>query len=142
MNQPTDGPRSAAQRVAEARSRIECLSPDQVSEELEEGALLIDLREREELDQTGIISGSIHAPRGMLEFWADPSSPYHREIFDPARRMILYCASGGRSALAADLLQEMGYGNVAHLEGGTKAWKESGRSTEPIGAPLRSTSQA
>jgi rhodanese-related sulfurtransferase len=74
-----------------------------------------------------------HAPRGMLEFWADPTSAYHREEFDPARRTILYCASGGRSALAADTLQRMGYANVAHLDGGIKAWKEGGRPVEEVG---------
>jgi rhodanese-related sulfurtransferase len=68
----------------------------------------------------------------MLEFWADPTSPYHREEFDPARRTVLYCASGGRSALAADTLQRMGYTNVAHLDGGIKAWKEAGKPVEEI----------
>ncbi len=63
----------------------------------------------------------------MLEFWADTTSPYHRSEFDPNRRIILHCASGGRSALAADTLQQMGYTNVAHLDGGIKAWSEAGQ---------------
>jgi rhodanese-related sulfurtransferase len=67
----------------------------------------------------------------MLEFWADPSSAYHRSEFDPSRRVILYCASGGRSALAADLLGSMGYTNVAHLDGGIKAWREQEYPIEP-----------
>ena len=66
----------------------------------------------------------------MLEFYADASLPYHKEEFDPQRRIILHCASGGRSALAAATLQEMGYGNVAHLDGGLKAWQEAGQPTE------------
>lgn len=142
MSQPTGRPSTAAQMVAEARARIESLTAEQVAEELRQGALLVDLRESDERAQNGIIAGSIHAPRGMLEFWADPSSAYHRAEFDPARRIILHCASGGRSALAADLLGEMGYENVAHLEGGLKAWKESGRSSEPLGASLPATPQA
>jgi rhodanese-related sulfurtransferase len=66
----------------------------------------------------------------MLEFYADPTSPYHRPEFDPSRRIILHCASGGRSALAAATLRQMGYGNVAHLDGGLKAWKERGLPAE------------
>lgn len=131
MSQASPAPRTAAQMVAEARTRVENLTPEQVADELRRGATLIDLRESEERSQNGSIPGAIHAPRGMLEFWADPSSPYHRQEFDPSRRIVLHCASGGRSALAADLLQQMGYRNVAHLEGGLKAWKESGQSVEP-----------
>jgi rhodanese-related sulfurtransferase len=77
--------------------------------------ILVDLREPEERAQNGAIPGGVHGPRGMLEFWADPSSPYHRAELEPTRRVILYCASGGRSALAADILGQMGYTNVAHL---------------------------
>jgi rhodanese-related sulfurtransferase len=65
----------------------------------------------------------------MLEFWADPASPYHRPEFDPARRTVLYCASGGRSALAARTLQSLGYVDVAHLDGGIKSWKQAGHPT-------------
>jgi rhodanese-related sulfurtransferase len=68
----------------------------------------------------------VHAPRGMLEFYADATSPYHRAEFDQTRRVILHCASGGRSALAADTLAVLGYTDVAHLEGGLKAWQEEG----------------
>ncbi len=93
---------------------------------------LVDIREDDERAQSGAIPGAVRAPRGMLEFWADPTSPYHREEFSPDRRTILYCASGGRSALAADTLQGMGYGNVAHLDGGIKAWKEGGRPVEEV----------
>ena len=118
-------PKSATEMVADAKGRIENLTAEQVASELnEEDVVLIDIREDDERSQAGIIPNSVAAPRGMLEFWADPTSAYHREEFDPARRTILYCASGGRSALAADTLQKMGYGNVAHLDGGIKAWKE------------------
>ena len=128
-------PKSAAQMVAEAKGHVENLTPQQVAAEVEGGeAILIDIREDDERLQSGAIPNALRAPRGMLEFWADPTSPYHREEFDPARRTILYCASGGRSALAADTLQRMGYRNVAHLDGGIKAWKEAGKTLEEIRA--------
>ncbi len=123
--------KTAAQLVAEAKQRVENLTPAQVTAEVATGeALLVDLREPNELAQSGTIPGAIHAPRGMLEFYADPASPYHRSELDPARRVILYCASGGRSALAADVLASLGYANVAHLDGGLKAWREAGGPVE------------
>ena len=124
-------PKAAAQMVADAKGRIENLTPEQVASELDrEDVILIDIREDNERVQNGVIPNSVPAPRGMLEFWADPTSAYHREEFDPSRRTILYCASGGRSALATDTLQGMGYENVAHLDGGIKAWKEGGHPIE------------
>ncbi len=123
--------KSAAEMVAEAKQRVENLSVEQAATELERGdALVVDLREPGERTQHGAIPGAVHAPRGMLEFYADPTSPYHRPEFDPARRIILACASGGRSALAAETLQRMGYGNVAHLDGGLNAWRERGLPVE------------
>ena len=120
--------KSAAEMVKDAKMRVTNLSVVQVAAELAKGStVLIDLREPEERVQNGAIPGAISAPRGMLEFYADPTSPYHRPEFDPNHRLILYCASGGRSALAADVLQQMGYSNIAHLEGGFKAWKEAGQ---------------
>ncbi|MGI8707870.1 MAG: rhodanese-like domain-containing protein [Actinomycetota bacterium] len=117
--------------VAEAKKNVENLTPDQVVAELENGnALLVDVREPQERE-TAAIPGSISAPRGMLEFYADSSLPYHKEEFDPERRIIVHCASGGRSALGASTLKEMGYKNVAHLDGGIKAWQEAGHPTEP-----------
>ena len=89
-----------------------------------------DLREPSERTEHGALPGAIHAPRGMLEFYADPSSPYHREGLDPARRTILYCASGGRSALAADTLSQLGYTNVAHLDSGFNGWKAAGKTVD------------
>jgi len=121
-------PRTAAQLVADARQHIENLTPEQVAAELGSGqVVLIDLREPEERAQNGTIGDAVSAPRGMLEFYADPCSAYHRPEFDPARRTILYCASGGRSALGVACLRQLGYANVAHLDGGLKAWTASGR---------------
>jgi rhodanese-related sulfurtransferase len=118
--------KTAAQMVAEAKGRIQNLSPNEVQDEVSHGTVtLVDIREPEERARTGSIPNATHAPRGMLEFYADPTTPYHREEFDLDQRIILYCASGGRSALAADMLQQMGYSNVAHLDGGLNAWKES-----------------
>lgn len=117
---------TAAQLVAEAKSQVQNLTPAEVTQELIRGALLVDVREPAELATTGMIEGAVHAPRGMLEFYADESSPYHRPEFQPGRRTVLYCASGGRSALAARSLAELGYADIAHLDGGMKAWREAG----------------
>lgn len=123
--------RKAADLVAEAKARVENLDPDAVEKELRDGeAVLVDIRDAPELEQHGRIPGSVHVPRGMLEFRADTTSPYHAEPLDPSKRVILHCASGGRSALAAQTLQEMGYDRVAHLDGGFNAWKEAGKQTE------------
>ncbi len=130
-------PITAASMVEEARSRIECLTAVEVEAALDGDTLLVDVREDGERLEHGMIPGDVSAPRGMLEFWADPESPLHRPEFDPLRRTILYCASGGRSALAADNLQRLGYIRVAHLDGGLQAWKESGKPVEmPVGALL------
>ncbi len=120
----------ASDLVGEAKARIENLDPDAVEAELASGdAVLVDLREADELEASGRIPGSVHVPRGMLEFRADPSSTYHQAPLDPSKRVILHCASGGRSALAAATLQDMGYERVAHLDGGFKAWQEAGKPT-------------
>ena len=127
--------RTAKDMVGEAKAQVENLSPEQVAGELLQGdALLVDLRDGEELREHGRIPQAIHIPRGMLEFRADPTGPYHKEELRPERRIILHCASGGRSALGAKTLQEMGYQNVAHLDGGLKAWQESGHPVERVEA--------
>ena len=124
-------PKSASELVTEAKAQVENLDADAVERELSSGqAVLVDLREAEELTANGRIPDSVHVPRGMLEFRADPSSSYHQEPLDPSKRVILHCASGGRSALGAATLQSMGYSNVAHLDGGFKAWKEAGKPVE------------
>ncbi len=125
--------KTAAELVADAKQRVENLSVEQAAAELASGdAVLVDLREPGERVEHGVIPGAVHAPRGMLEFYADPTSKYHRPEFDPNRRVILHCASGGRSALAADTLRELGYSNVAHIDGGFTAWKGSGQPVEDV----------
>lgn len=117
--------------VTEAKGRVENLTVDEVAAEMATGdTVLVDLREPEELAKSSKTPGSVNVPRGMLEFRADPTSAYHQEPFDPSRRVIVHCASGGRSALAAATLQDMRYQKVAHLEGGFIAWKEAGHPTE------------
>ena len=128
--QPSGVQASAMQRVRDAKARVENLTVEQTARELEAGALLVDLRESEERREHGTIPGAIHMPRGLLEFYADPSLPYHRPELSAERRIVLHCASGGRSALAAALLADMGYTNVAHLDGGITAWKGAGRPVE------------
>lgn len=119
--------RTAAELVQEAKGKVENLGVDQVEAELAGGdAVLVDVRDAPEL-AAGSIPGAVHASRGMLEFHADPSSPYHKPELDPGKRVILHCASGGRSALAARTLAELGYRNVAHLDGGFKAWEAAGK---------------
>jgi rhodanese-related sulfurtransferase len=119
--------KSAMEMVAEAKREVENLSPDQVEAEMKNGATLVDLRDTAELQAKGTIPGSVHVPRGMLEFHADPTTPYHKQEMDPSKRVILHCQSGGRSALAAKTLKELGYTNVAHLEGGMNAWTAAGK---------------
>lgn len=121
---------TAAELVTAAKAGIENLTPADVAEEIAgDDVLLVDVREPTET-QHEVIGGALLAPRGMLEFYADPSSPYHLEDFRPARRIILYCSAGSRSALSAQTLQDLGYGDVAHLDGGIKDWKEAGYPTE------------
>ncbi|MBS0394542.1 MAG: rhodanese-like domain-containing protein [Proteobacteria bacterium] len=113
--------------VTEAKATVENLTPAQVAQEIARpGTVVVDLREREELVRDGAIEGAVHVPRGLLEFVADPGHPYHNERLDPDARVILHCASGGRSALAAVTLKAMGYRSVAHLDGGFTAWKVQG----------------
>lgn len=119
--------KTVAQLVQEAKSTIENLTPDQVQAELATGNIvLVDIRDANEL-ANGTIPGAIHVSRGMLEFHADPASPLHKPDLDPNRRVILHCASGGRSALAVHTLRTLGYRNVAHLDGGFKAWQAAGK---------------
>jgi rhodanese-related sulfurtransferase len=123
--------KTAAHLIAEAKARIENLTPAAVAAELAGGAvLLVDIREAEERAQHGGIPGAIPTSRGMLEFAADPTSAYYHAGFDPGARIILFCATGGRSALAADMLQLLGYDRIAHLDGGLKAWQAAGLTVE------------
>lgn len=129
-------PMSVNEMVADARTRIEGLSIEEMQRELEAGeATIIDIRDVRERWREGTIPGAKHVPRGMLEFWADPQSEYHKRYMDPEKRTILYCAGGLRSSLAADVLQKMGYKNVAHLEAGFDGWKQAGGQCEAVPVP-------
>ena len=129
-------PMSVNEMVADARTRIEGLSIEEMQRELEAGeATIIDIRDVRERWREGTIPGAKHVPRGMLEFWADPQSEYHKRYMDPQKRTILYCAGGLRSSLAADVLQKMGYKNVAHLEAGFDGWKQAGGQCEAVPIP-------
>ena len=117
--------------VAEAEAVVETLSIDEAERLRDAGsALLVDVRDVRELAREGKVPGAFHAPRGMLEFWVDPESPYHNETLSSAERLVLFCASGWRSALAAKALQEMGMENVAHISGGFTAGVKAGKSVE------------
>ena len=117
--------RSVAEMIGKARDQVELIPPETASEELLAGEpLLIDVREPVEWEQH--VAGALQVPRGLIEFVADPASPRHNTELRPARRIIVYCASGARGALAALTLQEMGYENVANLDGGLKAWIAAG----------------
>lgn len=117
--------RSVKSLVEEAESQVNTLSPAEVDAKLsQQGLILVDLRDIRELKRDGKIPGSLHVPRGMLEFWIDPESSYYRKEFDDAEELILYCNKGSRSALAAQSLQTMGIENVSHMAGGMEQWKE------------------
>ncbi len=109
--------KTAAHLIAEAKAQVAHVSPEELADALQrdDDVLLVDLREPAERYAYGVVSGAVHAPRGMLEFYADPTSAYFCQEFDPARRTVLYCASGGRSALAAETLTKLGYTRVAYL---------------------------
>ena len=113
--------------VAKAKSETKAVTPQQAFDQLRaRTAILIDIRDIRELQREGQIDGAFHAPRGMLEFWVDPQSPYHKEVFAQAGNLILFCASSWRSALAAKTLQDMGLNNIFDMEGGFNGWKSAG----------------
>lgn len=126
---------SAADLVAAARSQIEELTVAELQEELASGeCTVVDIRDFRERYELGVIAESISAPRGMLEFWVDAESPYHQDRFQTDKRYVLHCAAGWRSALAAVVMQDLGYTNVAHLETGFNGWRDAGAPTEDIKA--------
>jgi rhodanese-related sulfurtransferase len=115
------------QLVAEANAVVVTIPAEEAVRRVHDsGVVFIDIRDTPELQRDGMIPGAIHASRGMLEFYADPDSPYHQDVFDSSQTKLLYCGSGARSALAAQRLQEMGLTGIAHLGGGLKAWKDAG----------------
>ena len=113
--------------VAEAEARIRTYSVQQVRDKLADPRVqLVDLRDVRELEREGVIPGAFHAPRGMIEFWIDPESPYFKPVFGEEREFIFFCAAGWRSALTTDTVQRMGLAPVAHIDGGFTAWKAAG----------------
>ena len=120
-----------ADMIASARLLIDSVSVSEAAElQRLDAAILIDLRDIRELQRVGTVPDAFIAPRGMLEFWADPESPYHKSVFHTDGKLILFCASGLRSALAVRTLQEMGMDNVLDMEGGFTEWKMQGLPVE------------
>ena len=119
--------------VADARNTIEELGVAQLQAEIEAGdCTVIDIRDIRERIGVGVIPGAVSAPRGMLEFWFDPESPYYNKRYTFDERYVFHCASGWRSALAVKAVEELGYTNLAHLESGFSGWKDAGASVEDI----------
>jgi len=119
--------------LQEANGEIETMGVADVKAAVERGdAILVDIRDPRELEREGRIPGSFSCPRGMLEFWIDPESPYAKPIFQENKKFIFHCASGWRSALAAKTAQDMGLKPVAHLGEGFKAWRDAGEAVENV----------
>jgi rhodanese-related sulfurtransferase len=121
------------QLVDEAMAQVKTYTVAEVVVRLADPAVqIVDIRDVRELTE-GTVTGSFHAPRGMLEFWVDPESPYHKPLFaDERKEFILFCGAGWRSALAAKTLQDMGMANVAHIDGGYAEWRKLGAPTETL----------
>lgn len=129
---PQNITRSVHDLVAEADAAVRTISIDEaLAMHDRDDVLFIDIRDVRELARTGRIAGARHVPRGMLEFWIDPVSPYHKPFFAEDRTFVFYCAGAWRSALAAKTAQDMGLQPVAHLEGGINAWIEAGGAIDP-----------
>ena len=118
--------------VDEAMAQVTTYNVDEVRRRLDDPALqLVDIRDARELEREGTLPGAINAPRGMLEFWVDPDSPYYKPVFgDEDKQYVLFCGGGWRSALAAKALQDMGMTNVAHIDGGFTEWAKQGAPVE------------
>ncbi len=119
--------KTALQLVDEAEGQIRTLSVEQaLALFADDDTQFVDLRDIRELKREGTIPGAVHAPRGMLEFWVDPTCRYHRDVFASGKHFVFYCAMGWRSALATKTVQDMGLSPVSHIEGGFNAWKDAG----------------
>lgn len=119
--------KGSKQLVAEANQQIRTIPQNEAKKKLDDpNVVFVDIRDVRELERDGMIPGAFHAPRGMLEFWVDPDSPYFKDVFGSGKEFVFYCASAWRSALATKAVQDMGLGPVAHLEGGFSAWKKAG----------------
>jgi rhodanese-related sulfurtransferase len=116
------------QLVDEAMAQVTTYSVDQVRARAGDAQMqIVDIRDWREVEREGTLPGAMLAPRGMLEFWVDPASPYHKPVFaDESRQFVLFCGAGWRSALATKTLEDMGMRNVAHIDGGFAAWKKAG----------------
>ena len=122
---------SIMELVAAAKAQVPAISRQEATELQAKGALIVDVRDAPELQASGKVKGAVNVSRGMLEFKADPKSPYHDPAFDPNKTIILYCASGGRSALSGKALKDLGFRDVRNL-GAFKDWAESGGAVEKI----------
>ena len=122
--------KSAKDLVAAANAVVPRVSPSEAAELIAGGALVVDVRDAPEVEQSGKVAGAVHVPRGMVEFRADPDSPFHDANFSRDKAVIVYCASGGRSALSGQALKELGYEQVYNL-GGFGDWADSGGAVEP-----------
>ena len=119
--------------VAEANAVVTTMPIEEAKALLgSEDHVFVDLRDPRELKREGKIPGAFSCPRGMLEFWIDPESPYHKDVFAQDKTFVFYCASAWRSALSARLAQEMGLQPVAHIEGGVSGWKKAGGEVEEV----------
>jgi rhodanese-related sulfurtransferase len=115
------------QMVDEAKARIRTIPLEEARGRLgRDDVVFVDLRDVRELDREGMIPGAFHCPRGMLEFWLDPESPYHKSVFASGKEFVFYCNAAWRSALAADTAQQMGLPRVLEMDGGFTAWKTAG----------------
>ena len=124
--------------LEEANARIQTLTPaDAMALHGREDVVFVDVRDPRELEREGRMPGAVHCPRGMLEFWIDPQSPYHKPVFAEDKRFVFFCAGGWRSALAAATAHDMGLKPVAHVGGGFGAWKEAGGPVEAVQAKTR-----
>ncbi|MBI1395398.1 MAG: rhodanese-like domain-containing protein [Betaproteobacteria bacterium] len=113
--------------VDEARAKIRTISFEEArSKHGDPDVVFVDIRDVRELEREGMVPGAFHAPRGMLEFWIDPDTPYYKDVFGSGKEFVFYCASAWRSALATAVAQEMGLSPVCHMDGGFNGWKKNG----------------
>ena len=125
--------RSALELVATAEREITTLSLEEVRAAMDDpDTVIVDIRDVRELWREGKIPGAMHSPRGMNEFWIDPTSPYHKPVYASDKRFVIYCAGAWRSALEAKMFQDMGLTNVAHMAGGFTAWKSAALPVEAV----------
>ncbi|MDG1352775.1 MAG: rhodanese-like domain-containing protein [Sulfitobacter sp.] len=123
---------TTAEMVANARARIEEITAtDAIALANDPSVQIVDLRDPRERERTGFIPGSFHCPRGMLEFWVDPASPYFKDVFAEDKKFVFHCASGWRSAISVATLQDMGF-DAAHITEGFTGWEKAGGPVEQV----------